>query len=116
MIGANLLDSGPNYFGRYSNQAVITRGGRPDIQMAAMLEATKLMILTEGIEPVDYIKAEASIWNLPMLLVPENTAATTDKLAALTSQGTIHARSKIQRFSEIVSQHLDRNALESLFR
>ena len=40
LIGGNIMDSGPTYFGRFANQAVITRAERPDIQMACLMEDT----------------------------------------------------------------------------
>ena len=39
LIGGNIMDNGPTYYGRYGNQAVITRAQRPDIQLASMLSA-----------------------------------------------------------------------------
>ena len=115
LIGANIMDSGASYFGRFPNQAVITRGGRPDIQMASMVEGTKLLILTEGTEPVDYIKAEASHWDLPMMLVQQNTVATAEKLETVPA-ASIHSRAKIQHFAQLMQDNLDQGALESVFR
>ena len=55
LIGGNILDSGPNYFGRYPHQAIIARAERPDIQMASLMCNTRLLVLTGGQEPTEYI-------------------------------------------------------------
>ena len=46
LIGGNIMDNGPTYYGRYRNQAVITRAQRPDIQLASMLPQTRCLLLT----------------------------------------------------------------------
>ena len=69
LIGGNIMDNGPTYYGRYDNQAVITRAQRPDIQLASMLPQTRCLVLTGPGEPTEYVKAEARERDIPLLQV-----------------------------------------------
>ena len=80
LIGGNIMDSGPNYFGRYCHQAVITRAERPDIQMASLVSDTRCLVLTGGSEPTEYIQVEASKKDVPIILVEGDTLSTLDSL------------------------------------
>ena len=111
LIGGNIMDLGQSYFGRYSNQAVITRAARPDIQMASMLAGTRCLVLTGGTEPTEYVKAEALQREVPLLLVEGNTLDTAAALTGLLQQANTHSMRKIQRFLHLIREHLDRDTL-----
>jgi BioD-like phosphotransacetylase family protein len=113
LIGGNILDFGETYFGRYSNQAVITRSARPDIQMASMLAGARCLVLTGGAEPAEYVKAEALQREVPLILVEGNTLDTAEALAGLLQQANTHSTQKIQRFLHLLRSHLDLDALTS---
>ena len=78
LIGGNIMDSGATYFGRYANQAVITRAERPDIQLASLMEDTRCLVLTGTGEPIDYIKAEAMQRDVPLIRVERDTLPTVE--------------------------------------
>jgi hypothetical protein len=111
LIGGNIMDMGQAYFGRFSNQAVITRAARPDIQMASMLAGTRCLVLTGGTEPAEYVKAEALEREVPLLLVEGNTLDTAESLAGLSDQANTHSMRKVQRFLHLMHEHLDLDAL-----
>jgi len=111
LIGGNIMDSGPSYFGRHSNQAVITRAERPDIQMASFTGDTKCLILTGGTEPTEYIRVEARKNQVPMLLVESDTLSTAEALSGLIERSAPPTTRKAQRFTELVAQHLNQDAL-----
>jgi len=113
LIGGNIMDLGQTYFGRYSNQAVITGAGRPDIQMASMLAGTRCLVLTGGTEPTEYVKAEALQREVPLLLVEGNTLDTAEALGGLPQQANTHSMQKIRRFLHLMREHLDLDALTS---
>ena len=114
LIGGNIMDSGPSYFGRYSNQAVITRGARPDIQMASLTCDPCCLVLTGGEEPAEYVKAEALQKGVPMILVDTKTIETADSLGGLLDLATSHSKQKIQRLLHLLEEHADMDALASL--
>ena len=114
LIGGNIMDSGPNYFGRYPNQAVITRAARPDIQMASLMCDTKCLVLTGGEEPTEYIRVEAQKRGALLLLVAGNTLDTVESLGGLLEQANPYSEHKLARFAALMEQHLD-GGLEKLF-
>ena len=107
LIGGNILDSGPNYFGRYANQAVITRAARPDIQMASLMCDTKLLVLTGGEEPTEYIRVEAQKRDASLLLVEGNTLDIAESLKGLLELANPYAEHKLERFTELAEEHLE---------
>ena len=113
LIGGNIMDSGSIYFGRFDNQAVITRAQRPDIQLASLMAATQCLVLTGGSEPSDYIKAEALQRDVPMVLVQEDTMATAEALGGLIERANAYSRYKIERCAGLMEQHLDLALLDA---
>ena len=107
LIGGNIMDSGPSYFGRYPNQAVITRSGRPDIQMACLASDTKCLVLTGGEEPTEYIRVEARQRSAAVLLVPGSTLEVAESLAGLLEQAHPYSEQKLSRFAALMERHLD---------
>lgn len=111
LIGGNIMDSGPEYYGRYDNQAVIVRSQRPDIQLASLLAGTRCLVLTGGGDPTEYIKTEAMERDVPLMVVSGNTSDTVEALAPLA--GLAHPRNlaKITEFARRLDRHLDVDAL-----
>ena len=114
LIGGNLLDSGASYFSRHSNEAVITRGARPDIQMASLTYDPCCLVLTGGQEPAEYVKAEALQKGVPLILVETNTIDTADSLGGLLDLATSRSLHKIQRFLHLLEENADIETLASL--
>ena len=111
LIGGNIMDAGPTYFGRYSNQAVITRTGRPDIQLASLMCDTRCLILTGGDEPAAYVKAEAFQRGVPLISVESGTLETAEALGGMLDVARVHSRLKIERFRYLLQGSLDLDAL-----
>ena len=107
LIGGNIMDSGPNYFGRYANQAVITRAGRPDIQLASLACDTKLLVLTEGEEPTEYIRVEAQKRDASLLMVESSTLEVAARMEEILAIATPHHLHKLARFSELAEARLE---------
>ena len=113
LIGGNIMDSGLTYFGRFPNQAVITRAERPDIQMSCLMTETQCLVLTGGGEPTEYVKAEALQREVPLILVEASTLETADALGGLIDLANPYSPRKIARFAELAREHLDLEALTS---
>ena len=107
LIGGNIMDSGPNYFGRYSAQAVITRAERPDIQLASLECDTRCLVLTGGGEPTEYIRVEAGKRGVPLISVPTDTMTTAEALNGILGLSLPHTSTKAERFAHLMEQHLD---------
>ncbi|PKB71791.1 MAG: hypothetical protein BZY87_03470 [SAR202 cluster bacterium Io17-Chloro-G6] len=114
MIGGNIMDSGPTYFGRHANQAVITRVERPDIQMACMGENTKCLVLTGPGEPTEYIKAEALNREVPLIQVRSNTLDTAESLAGLLDKADARTAGKANHFAGLLQTYMGAEAVAQL--
>ncbi len=106
LIGGNIMDSGPNYFGRYPNQAVITRAERPDIQLASLMCETKCLVLTGGGEPTEYIRVEAANRGVPLISVELDTLAAAQALEDVFSLSTAHQVDKSRRAAALIEENL----------
>ena len=111
LIGGNIMDRGTTYFGRYPNQAVVTRGARPDIQMASLMSDVCCLVLTGGDEPTEYVKAEAMQRGVPLILVESNTMETLEGLGGLVDLANAHSEQKIVRFLSLLRDNLDLDTL-----
>lgn len=108
LIGGNIMDSGPNYFGRYARQGVITRGGRPDIQLACLAAGnTRLLALTGGVEPTEYIRVTARQRGTPLLLTEGDTLDVAATLAGRLEQAHPYSPEKLSHFAALMEEHLE---------
>ena len=106
LIGGNIMDSGPNYFGRYANQAVITRAQRPDIQMASLMCDTRFLVLTGGEEPTEYIRVEAQKREASLLMVEGGTLDVAEHLGGLLALANPYSDHKLDTFTRLADQHM----------
>ena len=67
MIGAMCVDSGEEYFARKANKAVIVRGDRPDMHLAALATSTRCLILSGGVTPTPQVLQFAEEKGIPIL-------------------------------------------------
>lgn len=107
MLGGLFLDQGAYVFGRRENKAVIVRGDRPDLQMAALDTSTACLILTNGKTPVQYISHHAGLRQTPMLATPAPTLEVMEKLHSIGDQGSVQSPHKAQCFAELLETHCD---------
>ena len=112
LIGGNIMDNGPTYYGRYANQAVITRAQRPDIQLASMLAETRCLVLTGPGEPTNYVRAEALERDIPLLQVSTSTIETADALDRLIDSSTAHSLAKARHYAALLERHVGNNVLD----
>ena len=111
LIGGLVTEWGGNYFNRLPNQAVIARGGRADIQMAALNFPLRALVLTGCAQPPQYVAQRAEALDVPLLTVERNTHETAEALEALAGVVTVHHPEKIERFTAMVEQGVDLDAL-----
>ena len=111
LIGGNLMDPGPTYFGRYHDQAVIVRAGRPDIQMAALMPETRCLVLTGNEGLTEYVKAEALQRGVPLILVESNTLETAEALGGILDHTSRLTRRKVGCFLQLLRRSLDLDSL-----
>ena len=102
MIGGLVLDWGVLYFQQHNNKAVIVRGDRPDIQMAALGTNTSCVLLTGGKPPIQYIEYEAQEEEIPLIQVQADTLSTTAALETLQNAAEFNHPLKQERFIELM--------------
>ena len=106
-VGGFSLDPGELRFGLYSDNAVVIRGDRPDVQMSALTVPVSCMVLTSDVEPIEYVKYEAEEEGVPMMLVPADTKTTMNDLNTVQSRATFSHTRKLATFVELVDDHVD---------
>ena len=116
LIGGNIMDNGPTYYGRYASKAVITRAQRPDIQLASMLPQTRCLVLTGPGEPTEYVKAEARERDNPLLQVFTSTIETADALDYLIDAATSHSVAKARHYAALLQRHAGLDTFASWLR
>ena len=114
LIGGNLMDPGVTYFGRHEDQAVVVRGNRPDIQLAALSSEMRCLILTGGHQPIPYVLHEAQQQEVPLLVVETDTHATAEMLGGLVFWGTVYDRRKSRHYAHLLEQHCKAALLQEL--
>ena len=113
MIGVMTADSGKDYFERKDHKAVITRGERPDMQLAALGTPTVGLILTGGKGPIPQVKAWAEEKHVPILVTKGDTLATASEVENAFLGARFRHEAKLARLEEILSSALDFSALLS---
>ena len=113
-VGAMSLDPGELRFGLYDNNAVVVRGDRPDIQMSALNSSVSCLVLTGGIEPIEYITYEAGEEEIPVMVVETDTDSTMYALNEVTTGARMNSAAKVGRFAELLRTRADPDLLQSL--
>ena len=113
MVGGMGMDPGELSFGLRENKAVIVRGDRPDIQMSVLTTPTACMVLTRGIEPIEYVKYEAEQEEVSIIVVETDTLATMDSVKGLVDRARFDHRAKLDRMVDLLDEHVDVPALLS---
>ena len=116
MIGGLVLDSGIDYFDRYQKKAVIVRGDRPDIQMAALATPTRCLVLTGGHHPIQYVEYEAQEEEVPLVVVESDTLTTARSLDSLFGGVTVHHPDKADCYADLLSESIDLEPLYTALR
>ena len=107
LIGGLILEWGGNYFGRFGNQAIIVRGNRIDIAMAALNFPMSCLVLTGGSEVPQYIYYRSEEQNVPLITVKQDTLEVAVQLETLSNHVSIHHPGKIDRITALVTEFTD---------
>ena len=99
-VGCMSLDPGELRFGLHENNAVVVRGDRPDIQMSALNASVACLVLTGGVDPIEYISYEAQEEETPVMVVDSDTLTTMSLLNDVTTSARMDTAAKVSRFAE----------------
>ncbi len=113
MIGVMTSDSGKDYFVRKDHKAVIARGERPDMHLAALSTPTVGLVLTGGRGPIPQVKAWAEEKRVPILVTKADTLAVASEVENAFVGARFRHDAKLARLEEILRASFDFQALRS---
>ena len=113
LIGGIVLDWGPIYFSSQANAAVLVRGDRPDLAIAALATPIKALILTGGVKPVEYVYYEADKQQIPVTVVDKDTHEAAAELERFLEYSHFDQPAKLERFAELAAERLDLDRIDA---
>jgi len=111
MLGAMVVDPGPEYFSRKANKAVVVRGDRPDMQLAALETSTRCLVLSGNTSPISDVLHRAEDKKIPIILAKGDTTATVMSIEDALGETRFNQEKKLPRLTEIMEQHFNFPAL-----
>jgi len=113
MVGAMVVDSGLDYFGRKANKAVVVRDDRPDMQMATLETSTRCLVISGSTAPIDYVRYKAEDKGVPIVLTKNDTNTIVKNIEDALDKGRFNQEKKLVKLAEILEQNLDFPAIYS---
>ncbi len=107
MVGAMSPDPALSYLSLKPNKAVVTRGDRPDIQLAALQTSTNCLVLTNNVNPLPNILSLAKAAKVPIVMVKDDTMRTMEALEGVLGKAKFSHEKKVERLEQLLEQHLD---------
>jgi BioD-like phosphotransacetylase family protein len=114
MVGAMGSVAALRHFQRKANKAVITGGDRGDIQLAALETSTRCLILTGNLRPSVRVLGKAAEEGVPVILVKDDTLATTERVEAAIGHVRLSSPKQLARLRETMDEY--RDLLDGIYR
>lgn len=114
MIGSVGSDPGQPYFARHEHKAVLTRFDKTDVQLAALGTPLTCLLLTGGQRPSPYLFDRAQGIGVPVLLTARSTPSAMEALGEIFAEARFGGQRKLERLRELLAEHLDVAALETV--
>lgn len=111
MLGALGVDSGLDYFGRKVDKAVVVKGERPDMQLAALETSTRCLVISGDSELIYDVRRSAEDKAIPIIVTDEDTAAVMASVELALGMTKFNQEKKLPRLDEIIQQRFDFEAL-----
>jgi BioD-like phosphotransacetylase family protein len=107
LVGTFGMDNGIEYFKTRNKAAVIIRADRPDVHMTALHVGVSCLILTNDVNPIEYVLNEAQELETPLILVKSGTEETMDKLEVISQYSSFNHKEKLMTFSSMMESSVD---------
>jgi len=107
LVGAMTVEHALKRLRNYRNIALITGGDRTDMQLAAYEVSTACLVLTGGIYPDPIVLAKADEFNIPILLVPEDTYTTAKQVECVEPLIKPEEKEKIELVQNLVQDSVE---------
>jgi len=113
MLGAMVVDSGLDYFGRKSRKAAIIRHDRPDMQLAALETSTACLVLSGSPDkpPVYNVLYKAESRGIPIIATGTAVNDIVTIIEGTLLKTRLNQEKKLGKLAEVVKQNLDIKAL-----
>jgi len=112
MLGAMVVDSGLDYFGRKGNKAAVIRQNRPDMQLAALETSTRCLVLTGSNEPPIYnVLQKAESRGIPIVATATETSDIVAGIEDALSKARFNQEQKLKKLTDIMKRNLDLKAI-----
>jgi len=111
MLGALGVDSGLDYFGRKINKAVVVKGERPDMQLAALETSTRCLVISGDGSPIYDVRHSAEDKAIPIIVTDEDTVSVMESVEQALGMTKLNQQKKLPRLDEIIKQRFDFEAL-----
>ena len=114
MIGGIVLDWSVLYYESQENVLALIRGDRPDLQLGALQAGgnVKGIVLTKGIEPIEYVTYEAKKLKIPLILVDHNTHETADKISGIVAKSKFDHVEKLESCLSHFTANISQGAVD----
>jgi BioD-like phosphotransacetylase family protein len=111
MLGAMTVDSGLDYFGRKAGKAVVVRGDRPDMQLAALETSTRCLVVSGGVAPIHTVLRSANDKGIPIILTKGDIDSTVNSIELSLGKTRFNQEKKLPRLGEIMERQFNFQAL-----
>jgi BioD-like phosphotransacetylase family protein len=112
MLGAMVVDSGLDYFGRKNNKAAVVRQDRPDMQLAALETSTRCLVLSGSSEPPFYnVMEKAQNRGIPIISTATTISDIIASIEETLDKTRLNQEQKLTRLAQIIQQNLDLKAI-----
>ncbi len=113
-IGPITAHPGSIHFAAVGSKAIVTRGDRPDVALAALDVDAQCLILSGGREPLRYVLERTEEDEVPLIATALTTSEAVQRLGPLYGEGTFSGTRKRERAARLIEQHVDLDALGRL--
>ena len=108
MLGAMVVDSGLDYFGRKKNKAAVVRHDRLDMQLAALETPTSCLVLSGSHKAPFYnVLNKAESRGIPSIMTETNINDIVISIEKALTKTSLDQEKKLTKLAEIVKQNLD---------
>ena len=107
MVGGFGMDPGEYSFATRDKKAVVVRGDRPDVQMSALNTDMECFIMTNGMDPIEYIKYEAVEEGVSIMIVQSDTLDTMENISKLQQLAEFDHADKLSKAKKLVSDYVN---------
>ena len=117
LIGGIVLDWSVHYYSSKENVLAVIRGDRPDLQLGAMQSGgnVKAIVLTKGIQPIEYVIYEAKKQEIPLISVKTNTHETAELISKIVKKSKFDHALKYENTLELLLENFDQNYFKKSF-